>query len=445
MKELIKKYLPKGVLTLYYKIVAMLGCVVYGFPSRDLIVIGVTGTNGKTTTCHCITAILEAHNVTVGMTTTIDFKIGKNEWVNETKQGMPGRWGLQKLLRQMVDAGCSYAVIESTSEGLAQYRHWGIEYSVGVCTNLTPEHIESHGSFEAYKQAKGKLFQYIKPKKKHTFASIAPTAVINLDSPHSDFFASLGAEYSIGYGIKGRSRFLDIEKIDQVVEAHDVNTDAEGVSCFIEDTAVRLNLIGEMNVYNALAAWAVCEVFDIPVAERVLGLQGMQKVAGRMEKIEKDGITVIVDYAHDPVALESVYNSLSDIKEQDARLIAVFGATGGGRDKAKREQMGRIAAHFCDYIILTNDDPYDEPPLEIMQEIEKGLIAKGRVKEKEYVMIENRKDAIQRAIGMARAGDIVILTGKGAETVMVLAQGKKVPWSDKKIVEDILWKSSVLN
>ena len=193
MKKLVKKFIPESIILFYHKTLAILANLLYRFPSRHLTAIGVTGTNGKTTTCNLIWQILTTANFKTGLTTSINFKIGQKFWVNRTKQGMPGRFWLQKLLRQMVKAGCRYAVIETTSEGIKQYRHWGIDYKVAVFTNLTPEHIEAHGSFKKYKEAKGRLFRVLRGK---------GVSVVNLDDEHAGYFLGFGAGEKWGYGIK---------------------------------------------------------------------------------------------------------------------------------------------------------------------------------------------------------------------------------------------------
>ena len=440
MKNAIRKVTPNFLLRWYHKVLAVLASVVYRFPSHRLIVIGVTGTNGKTTTCHMIADMLESSGVVTGLLSTIEFRIAKKRWVNATKQGMQGRFQLQKLLRQMVKAGCKAVVIEVTSEGIAQYRHWGIEFSVGVLTNLTPEHIESHGSFQNYKHAKSELFKNVRQKRRAEFADIVPTTITNIDSPHSDFFVGIPSRRKWCYGVEGGHHFTDANSCDKLFEANDINLHLNQTECIIDGMDVTIHLPGRMNVYNALAAWCVGEVLDISKEKRALAFKNITTVPGRMEKIEKHGITVIVDYAHDAAALENVYETLIDMKASESKLIGVLGATGGGRDKEKRPILGKLAAHYCDAFVLTNDDPYDEPPMEIIHQIEKGVIDKGtKVKNETYWLIEDRREAITKALSIARPGDMVVITGKGAEEVIVLADGKH-PWNDKQEVERILSK-----
>ena len=422
---------------------ALCANVWYRFPSHELIVIGVTGTNGKTTTCHMIADMIEHAGVKVGLTSTIEFRIAEKRWVNDTKQGMQGRFRLQKLLRQMVRAGCRAAVIETTSEGISQYRHWGIEYSIGVFTNLTPEHIESHGSFENYKTTKGILFKNLKQKKNKQFSDVIPTAIINTDNPHADYFLDIPVERAWCYGIHGGHCFVNEDRCGKKFEARIQQVHFHSTECVLDGTPITLALPGRMNVYNALATWCVGEALDISTKEKKNALESITRVAGRMEKVEHNGITVIVDYAHDAAALEQVYETLSAIKAPDARLIGVFGATGGGRDHSKRPVMGKLAGHYCDAIVICNDDPYDEDPRVIMEAVEQGVIGKARhVKGETYWLIEDRKEAIKKAIVLARPGDIIALTGKGAEECIVLADGKH-PWSDKKVVEEVFGMKGV--
>jgi len=398
MKNLIKKLTPPFLLDWYHLFLPLLGAVFYRFPSRKLKVIGVTGTNGKSTVVYLITRILEEAGFKVASLSSIKFKIGDKEWPNILKMTMPGRIRLQKFLRQAVEAGCRYAVIEVTSEGIKQHRHRFIDFDVAVFTNLTPEHIEAHGSFEKYKEAKGKLFQACKN-----------IHIINADDPNAEYFLQFPAKQKITFMINGSSTAI-------------INNRSR--------TAINLDLQlpGRFNLYNTAAAIAVglSQGINPEVCRRAI--EKVESIPGRMEKVVREPYSVIVDYAHTPDALEKVYKTIK------GRKICVLGACGGGRDKWKRPELGKIAAQYCDEIILTNEDPYDENPEKILEEIEKGIIYFRRSLQKCYKILD-RREAIRKALSLAKPGDTVIITGKGSEPWMCV-KNKKIPWDDRQIVKE---------
>jgi len=405
MKDLIKKFIPPFLLGFYHFLLAFLGAVLYRFPSRKLKVIGITGTNGKSTVVILTTKILEEANYKVASLSSIKFKIGNQEWPNTLKMTMPGRLKLQRFLRQALNAGCRYAVLEITSEGIKQHRHQFIDFDIAVFTNLTPEHIEAHGSFEKYKEAKGKLFQATKG-----------THIINLDDENTGYFLQFPANKKYTYGLnKG-----------------DVNT---------KNTQFKLRLTGDFNIYNGLAAACVGLSQGINLETCKKALEKVRGIPGRMEEVISNPFKVFVDYAFTPDALEKVYQTL---KPENARrrdksllhpslrlgqMICVLGACGGGRDKWKRPVLGKIAGKYCDEIIITNEDPYDEHPIEIINQVAVGTneIAKK---------ILDRREAIKEALELAQTGDTVVITGKGCEPWICVAKGKKIPWDDRKIVKE---------
>jgi len=422
IKDLIRKTTPSFLIGYYHLTLAFLGAVIYGFPSKKLIIVGVTGTNGKTTVVEMITYILEEAGFKTALSSSIRFKIGSEEWPNTLKMTMPGRLKIQKFLRQAVNAGCKYAVLEVTSEGIKQYRHKFIDFDAAVFTNITPEHIERHGGFEAYKKAKGKLFQSLgEGSKKKT------TCIVNLDDPNADYFLQFPAKEKFGYRIKDEY-FKSFQ--GRIVEAKNYNLMNNGLKFTVEEKEINLNLLGKFNIYNSLAAisFGLSQGIDIETCKR--GLEKVQGIPGRMEIVNKEPFSVVVDYAHTPAALENVYKTLND-----SRLICVLGAAGGGRDKWKRPELGQIAANYCQKIILTDEDPYDEDPKQILSEIKNG-ISIANFEEADLYEILDRKEAIEKAMQLAGAGDTVVITGKGSEPWMCVANGKKIPWDDRKIVRE---------
>jgi len=383
MRFIIQKSVLGFIMSFYHQMWPALGAVIYGFPAKKIKIIGITGTNGKTTVVHLATEILEAAGYKVASISSLRFKIGEKEWKNGLKMTMPGRMKIQKFLRQAADAQCQYVVMEVTSEGIKQYRHKFLDFDVAVFTNLTPEHIESHGGLENYKRAKGELFK------------IAKTAIINLDDENAEYFSAFCKGKKYGYSIESGS-------IDIVTP-----------------------LPGKFNLYNALAAAYVglSQGVDMEVIKNTL--EKSKGVPGRMEVVIKEPFPVIVDYAHTPDALEKVYKTVRG----SHKLVCVLGAAGGGRDKWKRPQMGKIAAHYCDEIILTNEDPYDEDPGRILSEIKSGISPSVL---KLYEILD-RREAIKKALQVARRGDTVIITGKGAEPWLMTKEGR-VSWDDREIV-----------
>ena len=402
MKNLIRKLVPSFLIGWYHFSLAFLGTLIFRFPSRKLKVIGVTGTNGKTTTIEMISKILEAAGNKVASLSSIKFKIGNREWTNTLKMTMPGRFKLQRFLRQAVNSGCKYVVLEVTSEGIKQYRHKFIDFDAAVFTNLSPEHIESHGSFENYRAAKGKLFQAAKN-----------IHVINIDDENREYFLQFPAEKKYTYGLN----------------QGDINS---------KDLKLNLQLIGNFNIYNALAAICVgvSQGVNLEICKKVL--EEVRGIPGRMEEVISEPFKVFVDYAFTPNALEKVYQTLqswtSDVQH---RMICVLGACGGGRDKWKRPVLGKIAAEYCDEIIITNEDPYDENPMDIINQVAEGVGQRAK-------KILDRREAIKRALCVTKLSttSIVVITGKGCEPWICVAGGKKIPWDDREIVREEFKKLS---
>jgi UDP-N-acetylmuramoyl-L-alanyl-D-glutamate--2,6-diaminopimelate ligase len=292
-------------------------------------------------------------------------------------------------------------VLEVTSEGIKQHRHRFINFTAAIFTNLTPEHIESHGGFEKYKAAKGKLFKTCKN-----------IHIINIEDENANYFLQFKANKKYTYGLnKG-----------------DINN---------KDIRLNLKLPGEFNIYNALAAisLAISQGIKLEIAKKAV--EKIENIAGRMEEVISYPFKVIVDYAVTPDALEKAYQTIKNMYSV-SKTICVFGSCGGGRDKWKRPTLGKIAAKYCDNIILTNEDPYDEDPLKIIEDIEKGIVESENFKSKkvEYEKILDRKEAIKKSLEIAKNNDIVIITGKGCEPWMCLENNKKIPWNEREIIKE---------
>ena len=445
MKQFIRSHLPESFIALYHLLLAVLANLWYRFPSRRLTVIGVTGTNGKTTVCNLIAHILSATGYKTGLTTTINFKIGDRVWSNRTKQGMQGRFGLQRLLREMVSEGCTHAVVETTSEGIKQYRHFGIRYSVAVFTNLTPEHIESHGSFEKYREAKGKLFSTLNER---------GGSVVNGDDSAAEYFLKFKAGEKWVYktqNSKLKTQNYGSElKILQIREYHLSEQGSEFEAEFDGKKYVfTTKLLGLFNVYNSAAAISAALSLGVQMEVIQGAVSSFEPLPGRMEIIRNSirNITIVVDYAHDPAALSAVYKTIRELHGNGEKpvLVAVLGACGGGRDKAKRPILGKLASQHAKYVIFTNEDPYDDDPEEIMDQLEEGMKTDpSRAINRNYWKILDRREAIKKAIALSCDGGTIALTGKGCEEAMAVKDGL-IMWDDRKVAREELLKLRATN
>jgi len=308
---------------------------------------------------------------------------------------MPGRFKIQKFLRQAVNSGCQYAILEVTSEGIKQHRHRFINFEAAVFTNLSPEHIEAHGGFENYKETKGKLFQTTKN-----------IHIVNLDDENAKYFLQFPAKKKYTFGMN----------------QGDINN---------KDIKLQLSLIGNFNIYNALAAIGVGLSQGISLETCKRAVENVKGIPGRMEEVVSQPFKVFVDYAFTPNALEKAYQAIKD-NFQPKRMICVLGACGGGRDKWKRPVLGEIAAKYCNEVIVTNEDPYDEDPMKIIDEVAKGTNGKAR-------KILDRREAVRESLKSGQSGDAVIITGKGCEP-WIIEKGKKIPWDDREIVKEEMAK-----
>lgn len=414
----IKAYVPQFLISWYHFLLAAIGAFLYGFPTRKLIVIGVTGTNGKTTVVDLITKILEETDYKVASASSIKFRVGEEEYPNKLKMTMPGRFKLQEFFRQAIKAQCKYAVIEVTSEGILQYRHKFINFDIAVFTNLSPEHLERHKGFENYRRSKEKLFASLSKKK----PDIKKITVINLDDENAEHFLKFPADEKWGYGINNKDQGTKLVRAEQRQVLPD------GIKFSVQGTDFNLKLLGGFNIYNALAAISIALSQGIDLRTCKEALEKVSSIPGRMEVVIKEPFKVIVDYAVTPNALKETYQTIGR-GFKPAHLICVLGACGGGRDKWKRPILGKIAAKHCDQIIITNEDPYNEDPEEIMDQIIAGCPNKAE-------KIVDRREAIKKSLKIAGTGDVVIITGKGSEIWMCLAKGKKIPWDDRQIVRE---------
>lgn len=416
MLHILKKYIPKSVFTFfepYYHFgLAFFAAFKYGFPSKEIAVIGITGTKGKTSTAEFMDHILTAAGEKTAVLGTLHFKIGDRDERNLKKMTMPGRFFVQNFIRDAVDAGCTYAIIEMTSEGARQYRQRFINMDALIFTNLSPEHIERHGSFENYRAAKLSIAETLSRSKKHRRIMVA-----NTDDE------------------AGRM-FLDMKNINAVpfakYQIQDLKSDAHTFSFTWNNNQVKGALPGEFNALNALAAATCAHELGISTQAIIQGIANTTLIRGRAEHIRgNQPFPVIVDYAHTPDSLKALYETFASMN-----IIAVLGNTGGGRDTWKRPEMGKIADHYCAHIILSNEDPYDEDPQVIVDAMKVGIT------QKPVDIILDRRAAITRACALAKEtpNSAVLLTGKGTDPYIMGPNNTKEEWDEATVAREELTK-----
>jgi len=399
---------------------AILATIFYGYPARKLTVIGVTGTDGKTTTAELIYEILTKAGKKAALISTVSAKIGQEEIETGFHVTSPHPWKLQKLLREIVNRKINYVVIESTSHGLAQNRLFGCNFKIGIVTNITHDHLDYHKTYENYLKAKAKLFKGVE------------VAVLNNDDESYKLLSNRLSNYSINkfvtYGIKSKADFIP------------------------ENFKFKTQLLGDFNQYNCLAAIAATSSLGIPKEEIREAIALFSGVKGRMEEVKKgQDFKVVIDFAHAPNSLKNALEALNKEKNKDNKLIAVFGAA-GLRDKKKRPLMGEISGKYADMTVITAEDPRTEDLNEIIEKIAQGCLKSGAVEQDKdkfkiddkkncFFIIPDRKEAIEFAIRkLAKKDDIVVVCGKGHEKTMCFGK-KEYPWSDFRAVEESLKKN----
>lgn len=412
-----------------HQALAYLAAAWYGFPAHHLTVIGVTGTDGKTTTCNLIYSILKDAGIRAGMISTVNAVIGDQELDTGFHVTTPDAPDVQQYLAQMVQAGLTHVVLETTSHGLAQFRVDACEFDIGVVTNITHEHLDYHQTYEAYRAAKGRLFQMLEdtPIKPHNPPRLA---VLNMDDSSYDFLNLLTRVNVLSYGMDK----------DADLRAETVQMTPEGIRFSVAGSDLRFpvqtHLVGLFNVSNCLAAIAAT-VLGLGLDPQVAweGIASFQGVPGRMELIDLgQDFTAVVDFAHTPNALRSALTAARQMT--DGRLIAIFGSA-GLRDREKRRMMAETSIELADITILTAEDPRTEPLDAILQEMADGAISLGGREGDTFFRVRDRGEAVRKALSLAKAGDLVISCGKGHEQSMCFGT-TEYPWDDRTAVRAAL-------
>ncbi len=381
-------------------------------PSEKLKLVAVTGTNGKTTTVTLLYQLFMEMGYQTGLLSTVENKI--NGLTIPSTHTTPDALSIQKLLRQMVDSGCTHCFMEASSHAIVQERTAGLTIAGALFTNITHDHLDYHGSFDEYIKAKKKLFDEL-PK---------------------DAFALINADDKRGLvmlqNFKGSGHTFGL-KFPADFKAKIISNTLEGLELEIDNRQVWFRMIGQFNAYNLLGVFAIAVLLGEVEEEVLMQLSKVPGAQGRFDKIAMYGITAIVDYAHTPDALENVLKTIQGVRTGGEQVITIVGC-GGNRDKTKRPIMAKIATQFSDKVILTSDNPRDEAPLAILREMEAGI---NPVDFKKTLTIEDRREAIKTAALMAKKGDIILVAGKGHETYQEI-KGVKYPFDDRQVVAEIL-------
>ncbi len=406
---------------------AILSAAFYGHPGRRLRVIGVTGTDGKTTTVNLIHSILEAAGYRAGMISTVNARIGDRVYDTGLHTTTPEAPDVQFYLSEMVRAGAQYAVLEATSHGLHQHRVTGCEFDVAVVTNITHEHLDYHQTYEAYRESKAILFRSLLTSFRKP--GVPKISVINADDSSAPYLLAIPADLHVTYGIDSPADVM----------AEGIQSDFDGLRLTVVHRSgkfdVESRLKGRFNAYNILAAAAVALSQGIHPEAIAEGVRRVERVRGRMERVDLgQDFTVIVDFAHTPRSLEEVLKTCRPWTR--GRLIVVFGCA-GLRDRAKRPMMGEVAGRLADLAVLTAEDPRTEDVNEIIEQIAEGCRRAGRREGEGYIAIPDRREAIDWAIANARPGDLVLITGKGHEQSMCIGT-VEYPWDEFEVVKDAL-------
>lgn len=416
IKRVLPAPLARAARRIYHPALATLAALRARFPAREMVVVGVNGTKGKSTTADMLFAVLREAGKSTALASTIRFAVNETSEPNRFKMTMPGRGYLQHFLRRARTQGATHAVVELTTEGAREWRHRFLSLDALIMLNVQREHIESFGSFEKYVGAKWWLVtELIRSKKRPR------TIVVNTDDEHNARFAEAAVEQVVRYSLA-----------DATITAQS----SRNVEFTYRGVQFSLPLPGTFNVANAIAVIEAARALGIEPTVAARALAEMPQVLGRVQPIDRgQDFEVVVDYAHTPDSLQALYGAYPN-----KRKVCVLGNTGGGRDTWKRPLMGAIADRECDLVILTNEDPYDEDPEKIIADMTPDM-------KKQPTVVVDRREAIRYALSQARSGDVVLISGKGTDPYIMGAQGAKTPWSDAAVATeelDLLLKKTVV-
>ncbi len=426
-------YIPEWILLGYHFILSLFSLLIYRFPSNKLIVIGVTGTKGKTSTAIAIHDTLTAVGAQVGLLSTAAFSTGGVKIQNTHHMTMPGRFFVQQQLRKMVDTNCQFVVVETTSEGIRQFRNFGITYDALVFTNLSPEHLQTHKTFEKYRDTKGRLFQQFGKKVKKCLDSktIDRFVLVNADDNHAEHFLQLVDTKDVtrirfGVGEKSEVRAV-VREVGNII----------GTTVFtVDGVEYRIGTVGTFAIQNVLPAIILAQrYYPNTSPETIVETLARLQLPGRMELLkEGQSFSVLLDYAHEPLSVRCALQAARKYVRKGGRLISLVGAVGGGRWRFNAKEMGMIARKLSDITIFTQNDPEFDDPSEILDAM---VIGAKRVTTGTYQTEVDRQKAIHCALEYAKPGDVVLIAGKGVEVTAKTAQGT-IAWNEREIVRTAL-------
>lgn len=430
-KDVLRPLSPKPLINAYHYGQAVMASSRHAKPSEHMIVIGVVGSKGKTTTANMLWSILSADGTRVGLIGTANIRYGQKEELNKYHMTMPGAGVMQSILERMAKLNCKYVVMEVPSEGQTQYRHKGINFDVLVFTNVTKELMAAHNfSLETLHKHNKRVFKalYNSPRKEINGQTIPKIIVANADSKDAAAYLQFPADQKLTFSVKKPSDY----------KAAHIESSTSGVDFTVNKTPFHIQILGSINVINAAGAIAAASALNVTTRTIQRGLSNLQQIPGRMEVIKcGQPFTVIVDYAHEQTGMTALMESAQAMKVKAAKVIVSLGAEGGGRDVAKRPEMGAIVARSADYIVICNVDPYNDDPQTIINDIAAGAEKAGAVRDKNEFLIIDRRAGIKKALELAKKDDIVLITGKGSEQSIVI-NGKSSPWDDRKVVREEL-------
>ena len=431
LKKVVQPIVPKSLINFFHYTESIAAAQKYKKPSEQMIVIGIVGSKGKTTTANMLWSILSADGHKVGLIGTANIRYGNKEEMNSYHMTMPGAFVMQKILAKMASMKCKYVIMEVPSEGQTQYRHIGINFDVLVFTNVTKELMAAHDfSMEILHKHNKRVFKRLTHSKRKTIdlARTPKMIIANTDNKHAKDYLIFQADKKLTFGTKADADY----KITDVADTQN------GISFDINGTSYKAKILGKINAINAAGAIATASALGATKKAITSGLSKLPTIPGRMEVIEgKQPFTVVVDYAHEQASMTALMNSAKDMKPKGANVITLLGAEGGGRDSAKRPEMGEICAKGSDIIILSNVDPYEDDPMGIINDIKKGALKAGAKEGKSMFIVPDRREGIRKALQLAKKDDLVLITGKGAEQSIVIG-GKSSPWDDRKVVSEEL-------
>lgn len=436
--NLFRKILPSWVFQLQHYLEARFAQVIYKNPSSKMIIIGIVGSKGKTTTANILWVILNNQEKPCGLIGTADIKIGDKTIKNHWHKTMPGRWYTQQLLSRMQKAGCKYAVLEVPSEAQQNWRHIGINFDTIIFTNVTNEILAVHkNSLELLHKHNKRLISKLNRLKRKKIAGIKipKTILANLEAEHFKEYFKFKADQKFS--------FSTLEKSDANFKTTQIKTRISGSTFTVqtpkESESFTINIPGRINISNALAAISTASLLNIKLKDSAKKLKSYAGVPGRMNFVNQgQPFTVLIDYAHEESGLQHLLDWANESKPKNSKIITLICGQGGGRDIKKRPIMGEMSAKLSDYVIVSNDDVYDDDPQEIIQDIINGA-KKVRPKLNDIFNIEDRREGINKALSLAKKDDLVLITGKGVDTSMIIA-GKKIPWNEHQVVSEELQK-----